>query len=732
MASFLSSAPDVIEEGFKGFRTANDAQNRLLELCAEVGALHALAIETGQYGELAEKIAAARQHVEGFVADVEQGSKSWQPPAARRLAVLEQNGEANRLLRELAAIIGGGGGDSGESSQGGAAGTSATAIRAAVQLAGERHAGVAALDLGGTQLHPGHVAALVDALASSHGGISEMMLGGCQLGYKGAGALATVLEKHIYVHHDLTLLDLSKNQLNSTAAEAISKRCVLRGAHRPAKDVNGNALPTGLVTLELGDNFLGPLGAQALASSFGSSNTHNVSLTALGLRGNQLGEAGAGWVRQIVQRQRPLRHLDVSQNDVGSRGVEAICNGILDQPGRGLYELSLCGNGITSGRALGALFGNTTGLRVLRLSGNPFDTEGVADLGAGLAVNSAIEILEANHCTLGNRPEELAGLEKFGRGICRPPASLTALTESTVLFVGGRKRSRKVAGDQIANMLSEPEPEPEPEPESESESESGVEPNDSKHNRDGMGVITTAALCRNGLEDVGLQQLISAWGWGWIDQPCPDCTAACLTRLELDHNPVGDAGIIALVGALQTTPGLLLSHLYLADMAWGTEAALVLARDLMEEAHCCPNVLRLSNNPGMRAAGRAAVAGALRSPHGRLQQLELNRCHFDDAGAEALATSLEDEWVATPPARLKDGARGGVETLDLGGNVIGYGGLCRLGWAIHANKCLQQLHLWGNAWVEDADSAEVLAGINMNLKENQNMPAPSESRGEAA
>ena len=38
-------------------------------------------------------------------------------------------------------------------------------------------------------------------------------------------------------------------------------------------------------------------------------------------------------------------------------------------------------------------------------------------------------------------------------------------------------------------------------------------------------------------------------------------------------------------------------------------------------------------------------------------------------------------------------------------------GAGRLGWAVHKNRRLQRLALWGNVWLEDDDSAEVMAGI---------------------
>lgn len=114
--------------------------------------------------------------------------------------------------------------------------------------------------------------------------------------------------------------------MGEDGAAAIASHCLRR--HEAGID-------GGLVTLELSENRLGAKGAQALVSAFGSSAHHNSTLTHLGLRANDLGEGGAGWLKKLLVRHACLRYLDVSHNRLGTIGLQAICTGVVDQPGRG-------------------------------------------------------------------------------------------------------------------------------------------------------------------------------------------------------------------------------------------------------------------------------------------------------------------------------------------------------------------------------------------------------------
>jgi hypothetical protein len=73
---------------------------------------------------------------------------------------------------------------------------------------------------------------------------------------------------------------------------------------------------------------------------------------------------------------------------------------------------------------------------------------------------------------------------------------------------------------------------------------------------------------------------------------------------------------------------------------------------------------------------------------------------------------------------------------DVGGNAIGYPGLCALGWAVHENRTLCEIQLWGNTHLQPAadhngDVAEVLETIGECLAENAQRLATSSHRGAA-
>jgi len=173
----------------------------------------------------------------------------------------------------------------------------------------------------------------------------------------------------------LTELNLYRNHLKDEGITAICKA------------VQSNK-ETKLVSLNIGVNQIGPVGAKSVAAMLAITG----SLTSINLRNNKLGAAGAAALAPGLAVNGSLTKLSLGANKLEEEGTKVICEAV--KGNTMLKDLNLSGDGIFSniGGSAGAkhvadMLGVNGSLTSLNLSWNNLRPEGAAALAAGLAAN---------------------------------------------------------------------------------------------------------------------------------------------------------------------------------------------------------------------------------------------------------------------------------------------------------------------------------------------------------
>jgi Ran GTPase-activating protein (RanGAP) involved in mRNA processing and transport len=154
-----------------------------------------------------------------------------------------------------------------------------------------------------------------------------------------------------------------------------------------------------LDTVYLGCNAIGEAGASVLSAAVARS-----SATALWLKRNPLGFAGARRLVELVESGGSLRVLDLYNCELGDDGVAAIADALASPRSR-IEHVYLGGNaaGPRAAQALASMLATTQTLRTLQLSASRFeDPVGIA-LAAGLARNRSLDELGLASCHIGPR-----------------------------------------------------------------------------------------------------------------------------------------------------------------------------------------------------------------------------------------------------------------------------------------------------------------------------------------
>jgi Ran GTPase-activating protein (RanGAP) involved in mRNA processing and transport len=209
---------------------------------------------------------------------------------------------------------------------------------------------------------------------------------------------------------------------------------------------------------------------------------------------------------------------------------------------------------------------------------------------------------------------------------------------------------------------------------------------------EGNKSLTSLNLFNNNICDKGAIKLAEV---------LPD---TALTSLNLHSNSIGDAGAIAIANALPYTK---LTSLYLRECKIGDTGAIALANALpaskLTSFHFGPE-----NSGNITAATAVVIADVL--PYTSLTSLMLDRCKIGDAGAVALATSLQGNQNLTSlmlkSCIIGDAGTKAIATvlpgtaltsLDLGWfNKIGPEGAIALATSLRGNQKLTSLILDGS------------------------------------
>jgi hypothetical protein len=148
-----------------------------------------------------------------------------------------------------------------------------------------------------------------------NGGLTSLNLSSnqlCGLNYRGGGTYTaegiTAIANAMCINGALTALDLSSNNLED---EGLSAVC----------EAIQNDKETKLASLNFTDNFIGPVGANAVAAMVAVTG----GLTKLSLAHNELKEEGTKAICEALEQNTTLKELDISGSNIGgSEGAKHV------------------------------------------------------------------------------------------------------------------------------------------------------------------------------------------------------------------------------------------------------------------------------------------------------------------------------------------------------------------------------------------------------------------------
>eukprot|EP00980_Cylindrotheca_fusiformis_P021712 scaffold8535_cov132-Cylindrotheca_fusiformis.AAC.20 len=226
--------------------------------------------------------------------------------------------------------------------------------------------------------------------------------------------------QHLLKEHSGTLLDLSSTKLHHVHITEL---------------VNSLSIASTLNTLilencKLNDNEIEVLGK-------GLSRDDTVApIERFSLRSNRLGNRGTVSLAAWFQRSKTLQELDLSKNQIGSRGATATMHAFRDNPKCRIKMLNFAHNEIWDPDD-GSFFANNTSLHLLNLEGNFIHDEGVEAVAKGLIRNSHKTNLK--HLFLGWNGIGDEGAIQLGRMLSSNKSLETlGLGENDITSVGAR------------------------------------------------------------------------------------------------------------------------------------------------------------------------------------------------------------------------------------------------------------------------------------------------------
>ena len=170
---------------------------------------------------------------------------------------------------------------------------------------------------------------------------------------------------------------------------------------------------------------------------------HNGFVHKLELDDCRVLSAGAQWLgTEIVEINEYVNHLNVSRNNIGTSGAEAIAKGIRENEGTGIQTLHMEHNGIgdrggaavasalpssrisnlyinnndlggSAGASFGRAFEHDCPLVMLQISNNGLGGGGVSSLCNGLSENECLRSLYVNSCSCGNKGAQSLAFQVF-------------------------------------------------------------------------------------------------------------------------------------------------------------------------------------------------------------------------------------------------------------------------------------------------------------------------------
>ncbi|XP_037098598.1 protein NLRC5-like isoform X4 [Syngnathus acus] len=526
------------------------------------------------------------------------------------------------------------------------------------------------LDLSCNDLYDDGLEALAAGLAKPQCTLQVLGLVNCNLSKKSCEALASVLSSPCSLRElNLSGNDLYDDGLEALAAGLAKPQCTLqvlglRDCQLSKKSCEALASvlssPGSLRELGLGDNDLGDDGLEPLAAGLAKPEC---TLQVLGLSGCKLSKKSCEALASVLSSPGSLRELDLSHNDLYDDGLEALAAG-LAKPQCTLQVLGLeqCELSKKSCEALASVLSSPCSLRELELSCNDLGDDGLEALAAGLAKpQCTLEVLGLNCCELSKKScEALAfvlsspcslrelelscndlgddGLEALAAGLAKPQCTLQ------VLELEQCELSKKSC-EALASVLSSP---------------CSLRKLDLGWNdlgNDGLEALAAGlakpqctlqvlALEKCNLSKKSCEALASV-----LSSPCS------LRELDLGENDLRDDGLEALAAGLAkpqcTLQVLRLRHCELSKKSCEALASVLSSPGSLKE-------LKLGDND-LGDDGLEALAAGLAKPQCTLQVLKLKSCNLSKKSCEALAS------VLSSPCSLR---RLDLSNNDLGDNRL--------------------------------------------------------------
>jgi Ran GTPase-activating protein (RanGAP) involved in mRNA processing and transport/O-acetyl-ADP-ribose deacetylase (regulator of RNase III) len=226
--------------------------------------------------------------------------------------------------------------------------------------------------------------------------------------------------QHLLKEHSGTLLDLSSTKLHHVHITEL---------------VNSLSFAATLNTLILENCKLNDNEIEVLGNGLARDDT-TAPIERFSLRSNRLGNRGTVSLAAWFQKSKTLQELDLSKNQIGSRGATATLHAFRDNPDCKIRMLNFAHNEIWDPDD-GSFFSANTSLQLLNLEGNFIHDEGVEAVAKGLIRNSRTTNLK--HLFLGWNGIGDEGAIQLARMFSRNTSLETlGLGENDITSVGAR------------------------------------------------------------------------------------------------------------------------------------------------------------------------------------------------------------------------------------------------------------------------------------------------------
>jgi len=229
--------------------------------------------------------------------------------------------------------------------------------------------------------------AIADALRVN-GALTSLELRGNQLGDKGWGAIFAAICGN--KDSKITSLDASSENIGPVGGNAVAAMVAVTGA---------------LTALDLSLNDLHDDGVSAVCEAIQSNK--ETKLVSLNMGANSIGPVGAKSVAAMAAVTGGLTALDLSSNDLKDEGVCAVCKAIQSNKETKLASLNFKNNSISPGgaNALAAMVAVTGVLTMLSLARNRLGEEGTKAICEALEQNKSLKEIDisgaGNHTGIG-------------------------------------------------------------------------------------------------------------------------------------------------------------------------------------------------------------------------------------------------------------------------------------------------------------------------------------------